>query len=230
MQSGPAQNAVRSSTRSPSNGQRPSAAGRGSARSRSARRRCAGRRARRGGGRVRAGAAAAGRTGTGGRARRSRRAGWRRSTRARGSGRSRGIVAPLPIGAWGMRNVPARSSTSAVVRSAIHAAIAGCRWARLAKSERSSIHSGWPTITQKSSHCWPVPTPTPTRPSLVDSTPGRRSTTRPLAERPADHVGERHRVVGEAQRQRLEHRHVDELAAAVDATNAARDTIVPIAA
>ena len=59
-----------------------------------------------------------------------------------------------------------------MVRSAIHAAISGRRWARLAKSERSSIHSGCSTITQKSSHCWPVPTPRPTRPSLVASTPG----------------------------------------------------------
>ncbi len=59
-----------------------------------------------------------------------------------------------------------------MVRSAIQAAISGRRWARLAKSERSSIHSAWSTITQKSSHCWPVPTPSPTRPSLAVSTPG----------------------------------------------------------
>ena len=84
----------------------------------------------------------------------------------------RGIVAPLPIGACGMRNAPATSRISAIVCSAIHAATSGFRWARLANSERSSVHSGWSTIAQKSSHCWPVPTPRPTRPSLAASTPG----------------------------------------------------------
>src|SRR3546814_10647619 len=50
--------------------------------------------------------------------------------------------------------------------------MSGARWPRRAKSLRSSVHSGCPTITQKSSHCCPVPTPTPTSPSLVPSTPG----------------------------------------------------------
>ena len=94
--------------------------------------------------------------------------------------------------------------------------------ARLAKSDRSSIHSGWSTITQKSSHCCPVPTPSPTRPSLVVSTPGV-TIDRPLPERPAHHVDVGHRVVGEAQRQRLEHRHVDELAGPVLARARPRD-------
>ena len=83
-----------------------------------------------------------------------------------------GIVDPLPIGAWGMRKSPVSSRTSAVVWPAIHAAMSGRSRVRSRNSDRSSVHSGCSTIAQKSSHCCPVPTPTPTSPSLVASTPG----------------------------------------------------------
>ena len=64
-----------------------------------------------------------------------------------------GMVAPLPIGAWGMRKAAVSSSTSAEVCSAIHASISGRRWPRCTNSLRSSVHSGLPTSAQKSSHC-----------------------------------------------------------------------------
>ena len=48
----------------------------------------------------------------------------------------------------------------------------GVRAVRSRKSDRSSIHSGCPTMTQKSSHCCPVPHPSPTSPSLAAPTPG----------------------------------------------------------
>ena len=107
---------------------------------------------------------------------------------------------------------------SAVVRSAIHAAIVGAQVRRgRRRASRSSIHSGWSTITQKSSHCWPVPHAEPDQ--AVAGAPRRPGVEidRPLRNGPPDHVDEGHRVVGEAQHERLEHRHVDELAGPVAA-------------
>ena len=63
----------------------------------------------------------------------------------------------------------------------------------------------------------------------VVSTPGRDDGP-PAPEGPAHHVEVGHRVVGEAQHERLEHRHVDELARARRRSDRARETIVPMAA
>ena len=79
---------------------------------------------------------------------------------------------PLVIGALGIRKAEACSNTSATVWSAIQASMVGASAVRSRKSDRSSIHSGCPTSTQKSSHCCPVPQPSPTSPSRAAPTPG----------------------------------------------------------
>ena len=82
------------------------------------------------------------------------------------------------------------------------------------RAEGSSVHSGCSTMAQKSSHCCPVPTPEPDQPvACGPDTRGGDEAASP--HRPTELVVERHRVVGEAHRQRLEHRDVDELAARI---------------
>ena len=80
--------------------------------------------------------------------------------------------APFVMGALGIRKADASSRTCSTVRSAIQASMVGVRAVRSRKSDWSSIHSGCPTSTQKSSHCCPVPHPSPTSPSLAAPTPG----------------------------------------------------------
>ena len=82
------------------------------------------------------------------------------------------MFAPLAIGAFGIRRADARSSTSLTVRSETHSSMVGASVVRSKRSFGSSVHSGCPTIAQKSSHCCPVPTPIPTSPSLAAPTPG----------------------------------------------------------
>ena len=83
-----------------------------------------------------------------------------------------GALAPLTMGALGMRKADAWSRTSWTVWRPTHSSMVGVSAVRSRKSFGSSVHSGWPTITAKSSHCWPVPHPSPTRPSLAAATPG----------------------------------------------------------
>ena len=118
---------------------------------------------------------------------------------------------PLAIGAFGIRKADARSSTSSTVCAPIHASMVGASAVRSRKSFGSSIHSGCSTMAQKSSHCCPVPHPRPTSPSRAAPTPGVGHESL-LPHRSAELVVEGHRVIREAHRQRLEHRHVDEFA------------------
>ena len=120
-------------------------------------------------------------------------------------------LAPLAIGALGIRKVDARSSTSSTVCSAIHSSMIGSSAVRSRKSFGSSIHSGCSTIAQKSSHCCPVPHPSPTSPSRGGADTRSRDEAA-LPHGTSQLIVERHRVVREAHRQGFEHRHVDELA------------------
>jgi hypothetical protein len=78
------------------------------------------------------------------------------------------MFSPLPIGEFGLRNAVASSRTSSVVRSDVHSVIAAEIVDPLSdrvstrSRDGSSAHSGCPTMAQKSSHCWPVPTIVPT--------------------------------------------------------------------
>ena len=80
-------------------------------------------------------------------------------------------------------------------------------------------------MTQKSSHCCPVPHPSPMIPSLAAPTPGVTMNRLERKGRPSGVEG--HGVIGEAERQGLEHRDVDQPAGLGPRRLAAR---VPIAA
>ena len=141
-----------------------------------------------------------------------RPAGSRRTSPARGSARTCVTFEPLAIGALGIRKADARSSTSSTVCSAIQASMVGASAVRSRKSDGSSIHSGCSTIDAEVEPLLPGPAPEPDQP--VAGRPDARRRDEPASpHRSSELVVERHRVVGEAHRQRLEHRHVDELAA-----------------
>ena len=152
------------------------------------------------------------------RRRSARRRKWSRSRHVRavgdrsvGDAEGRGQLQHLFDGALGDPGVDRRG------RSAV----------RSRKSLGSSIHSGCSTMAQKSSHCWPGAAPQADQP-VACRTDARGRDVAAAAQRSSQLVVEGHRVVGEAHGQRLEHRHVDQLARRFGARR--RAARVPIAA
>ena len=102
------------------------------------------------------------------------------------------------------------------VRSAIQASMVGVERGAV-EEERPVLHPlGMADHHAEVQPLLPGPAPEPDEPVAGRTDAGRRHEPLP-AHRPAQLVVERHRVVGEAHRQRLEHRHVDELAAGAGA-------------
>ena len=72
------------------------------------------------------------------------------------------------MGATGMRNKMASCTTCSVVRAEVHSWMApvmdspAAMRPPMVANWGSSAHSGWPTSTVKSCHCWPVNTQNPT--------------------------------------------------------------------
>ena len=72
------------------------------------------------------------------------------------------------MGATGMRSKVASCTTSSVVRAEVHSRMVSAIESPAAMrppmvaSWGSLAHSGWPTSTVKSCHCWPVNTQNPT--------------------------------------------------------------------
>ncbi len=150
-------------------------------------------------------------TGTAARGSWPRRGGWRRRCPAPGGGRrsrrsrrwrsvrsgcGRPTPGPGPRPRCGRRSTRRWSGVSAV---------------RSRKSFGSSVHSGWPTIMAEVEPLLAGAAPQPDQPVTRRTDAGRRDEAA-APHGAAELVVERDRVVGEAQDQRLEHRHVDQLA------------------
>ena len=201
--SGPAQYAVMSSTRSPLNGSAASVGRRRPARASTA---CSSRRGAGSGGggsRSRGGRVAAGSP--------HRRAGWARTSPGRGSARRSARSRRCTIGAFGMRNADARSSTSSTVCS--RDPLVDRRRQRGALEEQRAV-LGPLGMTDHHAEVEPLlagPDAEADQP-VAGGGDARRRDVPALAHRSPELVVERDRVVREAHRQRLEHRHVDELA------------------
>ena len=140
-----------------------------------------------------------------------RPAGSPRRSPARGSARSSVTFAPLAIGALGIRKADARSSTSSTVCAA-DPAVDRRRQRRAVQEEPRILHPlGVFDHDAEVEPLLPGPAPEPDQP--VAGSPDARGRDESAApHRSSELVVERHRVVREAHRQRLEHRHVDELA------------------
>ena len=120
--------------------------------------------------------------------------------------------APFVMGALGIRNAEASSSTSSTVRSRDPGVDGGCQGGAIEK-ERLVLHPlGVPHQHAEVQPLLSRSAPEPDEPVARRPDAGRRHEPLP-AHRPAQLVVEGHRVVGEAHRQRLEHGDVDELTA-----------------
>ena len=101
-----------------------------------------------------------------------RPAGSRRTSPVRGSARTSWHWSRWRSVRWGSgRPTPGRARRRRCA-APIQPSIVGASAVRSRKSFGSSIHSGCSTMAQKSSHCCPVPHPSPTSPSLAAPTPG----------------------------------------------------------